>query len=681
MNRFIKWALIGGLGLIGMIIIALLIIPFFVNINQYKPLVERKVAEATGRPFQIAGDLKLSLFPWAGVSFSDLELGNPKGFEEETFLKIGSFEARVKLLPLISRHIEVQKFKVSGLQVTLIKTAAGKVNWQFSVLEKAPAVPLPEASPSVSDESKGDVAIHEKTTALPINKLDVGDFSIRQGSVLYLDQATNTRHEVADIGLALKDVSFDKPIQFDLSAQINQRPLALTGTVGPVSKDPGRAAIPIDIQLNAIDALHATITGTIMNAIENPQAELTLDVKPFSLRKVLGSFESAPEIQTADPEVLENIGLNAHIKAGQTAVSVTQGKLTLDDTHLAFSANASQFDRPNVNFALELDQIDVNRYLPPQSEPKETTKPPSADPEQPAPAKPEQKAPNYGPLRRLILDGRLAAETIVVQKATLQDTRVAIKAKDGVFRIDPFSLKAYQGIISGKAEFNVQGKTPSSDINMRIANLQIAPLVKAQMNKDLIEGVTNATVNIKMDGDDPDRIKQSLNGEGEIRISDGAVVGIDLAAMARNVKAAFVGGQQSGERPRTDFTEVLMPYTIRNGVVHTTQTSVRSPFLRVLASGKADLSKETIDFRIEPKAVGTIKGQGDEADRSGFMVPVLVSGTFAEPIFKPDLKAIAEQQIEKQVLEREEVKKVLEKEELKPYKEPVKDLLKGFIKN
>jgi AsmA protein len=680
MNRFIKWILIGGLGLTGLIIVALLIIPFFVNVNQYKPLMEKKVSEATGRPFVIGGDLELSLFPWAGVSFSDLELGNPKGFDEETFLRIGSFEARVKLLPLISRHIEVQKFIVSGLQATLIKTAAGKVNWQFSAPGKAPAVPSPETSQSVSDESKGDVAVDEKMTVLPINKLDVGDFSISKSSVLYLDQAANTRHEVADIGLTLKDVSFDKPIQFDLSAHIDRQPVALTGIVGPVSKDPGRAAIPVEFQLSAIEALHAKIAGTIMNAVENPQAELTLDVKPFSLRKVLGSFESAPEVQTADPEALKRIGLNAHIKAGQTAVAVTQGKLTLDDTHLAFSINASQFERPNVKFDLELDKIDVNRYLPPPAATKEATKPPSTEQEQPASAKSESKAPDYGPMRRLILDGRLAAETIVVQKATLQDTRVTIKAKDGVFRIDPFSLKAYQGIISGKAKFNVQGKTPSSDMDIRIANLQIAPLVKAQTDKDLIEGVTNASVNLRMNGDDPERIKQTLNGEGEIRISDGAIVGIDLAAMARNVKAAFGGAQPSGERPRTDFTELLIPYRIRDGVFHTTQTSVKSPFLRVLASGKADLNKETIDFRIEPKAVGTIKGQGDESARSGLMVPVLVSGTFTEPKYRPDLKAIAEQQIVERVLEKEGVRKALEKEELKPYKEPVKELLKGFMK-
>jgi len=91
--------------------------------------------------------------------------------------------------------------------------------------------------------------------------------------------------------------------------------------------------------------------------------------------------------------------------------------------------------------------------------------------------------------------------------------------------------------------------------------------------------------------------------------------------------------------------------------------------------------KETLDFRVEPKAVASIKGQGDEAQRGGIMVPVVVSGTFAVPSFRPDLSAAAKQEIEKQVLESKEAKKLLEKEEIKPYEKTAKDALKGILGN
>jgi AsmA protein len=480
--------------------------------------------------------------------------------------------------------------------------------------------------------------------------------------------------------LVLEDVSLDKPIQCDFSAKMNEQPIGLNGIIGPVGKDPGRASIPIDIDLNAGEALKMTIAGKIMNAVENVQAELKIEVKPFSLKKILERLGTKSEIQTADSTALRKISLKADVKAGQTAVSISQGKLTIDDTHMVFSITASQFDRPNIKFDFDLDQIDVNRYLPPEAKPEGETPQTSSKQEKPASSESAREAIDYTPLRRLALDGRFAAEKIVVKKTTITDSVVAIKAKEGLFHIDPLRLKAHQGTISGNATFNVKGDKPSSDLYMNVSNLQIAPLVQAYAGKEMIEGVTNATMKINLEGDDPARIKQRLNGSGELRIGDGAVVGIDLAAMARNVKTAFGGAQPSGDRPRTDFTELRMPFTIRNGVVDTRQTSMKSPFLRVLAAGEADLNKETLNFRIEPKAVGTIKGQGDEGDRSGIMVPVLVSGTFAKPTFRPDLKAIAEQQLEKQVFENEKVKEVFEKEELKPYKEPVKDLLKGIIK-
>ena len=41
------------------------------------------------------------------------------------------------------------------------------------------------------------------------------------------------------------------------------------------------------------------------------------------------------------------------------------------------------------------------------------------------------------------------------------------------------------------------------------------------------------------------------------------------------------------------------------------------------AFGKADLVKKILDFLVDPKAVGTIKGQGDEKARAGVLVPII----------------------------------------------------------
>ena len=161
-------------------------------------------------------------------------------------------------------------------------------------------------------------------------------------------------------------------------------------------------------------------------------------------------------------------------------------------------------------------------------------------------------------------------------------------------------------------------------------------------------------------------------------MADVSIIGIDLAGMIRNVKAAFGLEQKPAQRPRTDFAELNAPFSIKQGNVHTPQTSLKSPLIRVIAAGDANLVKETLDFRVEPKVVGTIKGQGDTEARSGIMVPVLVTGTFSDPKFAPDLAGMAKKQLEETILGSGEEGQKMDKESLE---ESAKGLLKGILGN
>ena len=150
--------------------------------------------------------------------------------------------------------------------------------------------------------------------------------------------------------------------------------------------------------------------------------------------------------------------------------------------------------------------------------------------------------------------------------------------------------------------------------------------------------------------------------------------------MVRNVKASFGLGQQPAEKPRTDFAELQLPFSITKGLFKTDASRLVSPLMRVLAAGNADLVKETLDFRVEPKFVATIQGQGDTAQRSGILVPVMVSGSFASPQFKPDLNAILKQQFDQALPDTETLKKMVpsKEEASKKAQEGVKGLLKGL---
>ena len=664
MNKAVKWILVIAGSLVALIVIAVIVLPMVIDVEKYKPQIEQQVATATGRSFKLGGDLKLSIFPWIGVRLTDLHLGNPSGFKEKDFVSVASFEVRVKLLPLLSRNIEVKRFVVDKPVIVLEKRKDGKGGWE--------GLGQPAEKPAVTAKEK---PAPSSTGELPIKGLLVGEFAITNGLIVWLDQATGVRKEVKDVKLVLTDVSFDKPIGVAFSALADQKPVKLNGTIGPVGAKPGKGPLPVDLAVNLLNELDVSLSGIFDPSAAPPKFDFAVNVAEFSPRKIMDQLGQKLPLEPADAKVLNAVSVSLKLKGTPENVLVSDGKLKLDDSQATFSAQASEFDKPNLKADLNLDGIDLDRYLPPPTEDKV-----GADSPQKPSADPAVKKTDYTPLRRLVMDARVKAGKLKVKKARMQNLEVRVSARNGIIQLDPLKLDLYQGNLAGTGTLNVQKDKPTTAMELTLKGIQAAPLIKDVMAKELIEGAMAAEIGLNFTGDAPERIRQTLGGKGHLRFTDGAIVGIDLASMVRNVQTAFGLAQQPSEKPRTDFTELQLPYTITNGLFKTDASRLVSPLLRVLVVGNADLAKETLDFRVEPKFVATIQGQGDTAQRKGIQVPVMVSGSFASPTFTPDYKAIVGQQLGQPLPDKDALKKMVPSKEdtNKMMQEGVKGLLKGF---
>ena len=99
---------------------------------------------------------------------------------------------------------------------------------------------------------------------------------------------------------------------------------------------------------------------------------------------------------------------------------------------------------------------------------------------------------------------------------------------------------------------------------------------------------------------------------------------------------------------------------------------------------RAGYEFDLVDLRVEPKFVTTIKRQGDTMQRSGIMVPIIVSGTFTEPKFRPDLKGMFNKGIGKELADPKKIKELLkgktgEEGGTESIEKKAKSLLKGFL--
>jgi len=634
MKKGLKRAFIWVGGSFLFILALLIIIPFFIDLNDYKPKIEKFVSEKVNRPFKVNGDIKLKLFPLAQVAFSDLHLGNPAGYQEKDFLSIKGFDFRIKLLPLLKKEIQIKKFAIVEPQITLVKSKNGQANWEG--LGKA----APETKPAPPEPIKG-APKSGQPTALPIKALSVEEFSVKNAALFWIDHQQATRKEIKELNMNCKEISFERPIRMTLSALVDKKQISMQGSIGPLGKEPGKGAVPMDVVIKLFNELELKIKGKITGLTDEPQFDLALETSHFSAKKLMQAMGMEMPYKTSRPEALTDLAFSGKIMGNAKAMTLSDGLFQLDQSKFRFNAGFSEFEKPRIDFDGKLDQINVDHYLPP----------PEKKPAGPGPtAEPAAKKgkTDYAPLRKMVLNAKMQIGRLIVQKITLTDMSMKTTGRNGIFNMDPFNFKLYQGAVESKTILDVSRESPQTRTAMRVKGVQVGPLIRDLFDKDILEGKTEADMNLKMEGDDLSAIRRSLSGNGEMVFRDGAIVGVDLTAMVQNIQSAFSGQAAATEKkPRTDFTEFRMPFTLTNGLFETKNTAMNSPFFRIQALGKANLVNESLDFRIEPKIVTTIAGQGDATQRKGLTVPVNVTGTFSDPKFKPDLGGMLKKGVEK----------------------------------
>ncbi len=689
MNRFYKWLLILGTSLIVMILLVLFLAPMLIDIRKYRPAIENAVFNATGRTLSMGEDFYLSLFPTASIAVNDVQLGNAPGFEKPYIVHMESLEVRMKLVPFVLsrfKDIQVECFFLNGAHIIFEKDKKGNVNWEMvrtSVLEE-------DAKPQKDVEKSSGSKPEE---AFFLKNISVGEFAVTNSSLVWFDHSKNERVEISDLNFRLRDISLDRPVHLTFSAQVDGHALGIDGSVGPFGEGFGKKILPIEVSIRALKQLEVKIKGSIIDAGLKPDFDMTVEVPLFSPRKLSAAAGRDFPISTLDLDALTRVAFKADIKGDLERIEVSEGVAIFDKSKVDFSCVLGDFSLPNVTFDLSLDQIDLDMYLPPGTGNdsnneevefnEEVTKEPNKNNEKVEVNKKEslqaQNKTDYGPLRRLVLNGTIRAGKMKAAKVLMQDLDLKITGKNGVFNLDPFSLNLYHGTLKGNAFLNVEKDIPVCGLNLQTRDINSNPLLKDVLDKDILEGRINADLRLRIKGDDADGIIRSLMGKGGFLINDGVVKGIDLASMIRNTDGAYGFAGNKEKTPSTAFSEFQIPFTIKNGLVKTKGTRIVSTLIRAQTAGSADLVNDVLDFRIEPVFVTSKKTDKDKMKRSEVMIPVLVTGSLSSPIFHADLRGIAEQKLEEKVFESSRFKKIFEKEEMKEYEDDVKNLLKGLL--
>ncbi|MGH8520260.1 MAG: AsmA family protein [Gammaproteobacteria bacterium] len=210
-----------------LMVAAAIMIPMFVNPNDFKGEIIGQVEKTTGRKLELAGDIGLTVFPWLGLELGATTLGNAPGFGEQPFLRSERVQVRVKLLPLLQKRVEMDTVALEGLELNLARDKSGKSNWDDLLQMGAPAQATP---PAEAPAGKPDAAA--EAAPQPFAALALGGVDLKGGRITWDDRQQGERYAIKDLNLETGPIAPGEPVAIDLSLAFDAPPRGLTGNLG-----------------------------------------------------------------------------------------------------------------------------------------------------------------------------------------------------------------------------------------------------------------------------------------------------------------------------------------------------------------------------------------------------------------------------------------------------------------
>ena len=204
--------------LVVLIVAAMLALPFFIDINQYRGEIQTQLQERLRRPVQF-GAMSLATFPLR-VKVKDVIIGDDPRFQRKVpFAQVGEMDVSLKLLPLLTKSVSISSLTLARPQIELIKDAAGV--WNFARIGQAPEVAAPVAPvPAPAKPSSPSPA----PTAPPTSsgsEFSLDELKITDGLIAVTDLQQKQPRSVYDhIDLTLSDFAPGKPFALDLTAHL-----------------------------------------------------------------------------------------------------------------------------------------------------------------------------------------------------------------------------------------------------------------------------------------------------------------------------------------------------------------------------------------------------------------------------------------------------------------------------
>lgn len=591
-RRFFE--LLGAIALL--VVLAILLFDW----NMLRRPIERRVMAATGREFHINGNLLVDLSMKPRVTFERITFGNLPGAADPMMASADSLQFRLHLMPLLHREVILSDVRIAKPHLLMEKNRQDQPNWVFrSGRTRWPTIRQLQVD-------QGDVIYRN-----PLRHTDMS-FAVRSGA------------PSADARLA--------PLLIDGKGSYVGNALLVNGRIESplVLKDPGR---PYRIDLTAsAGATHATAKGSLIGPLQLRGFDLEFGLRGPNMALLY------PLIGVAVPDT-PPYKLLGRLTRVQHTWHYDDFRGTVGDSDLAGDASITTGGiRPFLKADLvsrRLDFDDLAGFVgaPPQTSAGETA---SAEQRKEAAefhasdrVLPAQKF-RLDKLRRMDADVKLHAQRINAPSLPLEAMTAHLFVDDGVLRLDPLDFRAAGGEINSRIRMDARNSVIASSARVQARGLSLPKLFpRAKLTEDS-SGRIGGSLDLQGKGNSIASMLATSGGKVDLTMGSGRIsnllleyAGIDIAEALK-----FLLTKDRTVPVRCGFAD----FSVASGVMTTRRLAFDTSDTVIFGEGSVNLQNERISMRLEPKP----------KDHSFFTLraPLLATGTFKDPSFRPDMKRV-----------------------------------------
>jgi len=659
-----KIGIVLGILILVMVVGGLIFVATF-DVNQYRGRIQSELEQRLGRQVGL-GQMHLSLLP---LSFrvENVSIADDPAFSTKAFVQADQLSVSVKLLPLLHKDVEINSVDLNRPRVELVKNRQG--TWNFSTIgnKSAPSQPQPQGQPQPQPKTQPQPPAQPQGES---KKLSLAALTITDGQVAVTDMQAGQPRAVYDhIDVGLKDFAPDQPFSMDVAAHMpgpGDQKIRLQGQGGPVAQN-NPAATPFHGNLTlsnvAISALKQFLSSP---ALQNVDGVLSGDTK---INTDAGKLSASGQTTVQNAHV-NGLDVGYPIAAeydvaddlNASLLTITRGTVKLGQTPLAVTGTVNTKPTPaDLNLHLQASSVSI----------AEAARLASAFGVAFAPGTTVngQMSANLqarGAATKPALNGTFALNNV---QASGKDVPQPVQIKAANFTLTPNEIRSDNfNITSGGTTVaallglkQYTSATPLIDATLQAPNAQfpaVLAIAKAYgvTALDKISGLGTLNLNMHLTGPvnsiTSAEVTKALNGNLNLSLNTLRMNGADVNHQLATIAGFLKPGQT--DQGFTNISRLTGNVVVINGVAQTNNLQALLDLGNVAVTGNANLATQALNLRANAVLSKTTSQQVGGTSVGGFMntalannqgelvIPALVTGTFQNPRFAPNVQKIAQ---------------------------------------